>query len=191
MDIMELLYGRRTYRRFAQKKVPENTLHNILEAARISSSAANKQSLRYIIVQKPEEVASVCDLVKWAAYLPAEVGTPKENERPTLFIAVLQPANGSVTDHTDAGIALSNMTLAAWADGVGSCIMGAINRPKLTELFGLPEDYAIHSMVAFGYPVHKSSVVPVKNGDIKYYLDENKDYLVPKRAMEDIVWNIR
>ena len=26
-----------------------------------------------------------------------------------------------------------------------------------------------------------------KDGNIKYYLDENKDYVVPKRKLEDIV----
>ena len=40
---------------------------------------------------------------------------------------------------TDTGIALANMTLAAWDKGVGSCIMGAINKPALTELLGIEE----------------------------------------------------
>ena len=36
------------------------------------------------------------------------------------------PCSGDLA--TDTGIALANMTLAAWAKGVGSCIMGAINK---------------------------------------------------------------
>ena len=40
---------------------------------------------------------------------------------------------------TDTGIALANMTLAAWDKGVGSCIMGAIDKPALTALLGIEE----------------------------------------------------
>lgn len=45
----------------------------------------------------------------------------------------------------------------------------------------------MHTVVAFGYPSHKSRVEDVKDGDIKYYLDENRDYVVPKRKLGDVV----
>ena len=32
-----------------------------------------------------------------------------------------------------------------------------------------------------------SKIEDAKDGNIKYYLDENKDYVVPKRKLEDIV----
>ena len=43
MELMELLEGRRTYRRFYQKEISEEITGEILRAARLSSSAANKQ----------------------------------------------------------------------------------------------------------------------------------------------------
>lgn len=187
MDIMELMRGCRTYRRFAQKQVPEDVIEEILEAARIASCSANRQSLRYLVVNKPEDTDKVFDLVKWAAALPPELGTPKKEERPTLYIAVLQDTAVTGYNDIDAGIALADMTLAGWARGVGSCIMGAINRPKLKELFGLADTMKIHTVVAFGYPTHKSMIVPLKDGKKSYYLDENKDYCVPKYAREEIV----
>lgn len=187
MDMMELLKTKRTYRRFLQKEIPADVVEDILEAARVASCGANRQSLRYVVIDKKADVDEVCSLAKWAAYLPPEQGTPKENERPVLFVAVLQDTGVAGYNDTDAGLALGNMTTAAWAKGVGSCIMAAIDRAKLREMLKLNEGLTIHTIIAFGYPSHKSRIVEVKDGDIKYYLDDNGDYCVPKYAKEDIV----
>ena len=187
MSVMDLLAARRTYRRFAQKPVPQDVVEEIIEAVRLSSCGANRQAIRLVIVQKPEDVARVQPLVKWAAYLPPEQGTPKADELPTLYAAVVQETAIPGDLDTDAGIALANLTLAAWDKGVGSCIMGAIDRPKLTELLGLSATEKLHTMVAFGYPVHAARVVPMTGETgVKYYLDENRDYCVPKRSSDEL-----
>lgn len=187
MSVMDLLAARRTYRRFAQKPVPQDVVEDIIEAVRLSSCGANRQAIRLVIVQKPEDVARVQPLVKWAAYLPPEQGTPKADELPTLYAAVVQETAIPGDLDTDAGIALANLTLAAWDKGVGSCIMGAIDRPRLTELLGLSATEKLHTMVAFGYPVHAARVVPMTaETGVKYYLDENRDYCVPKRSADEI-----
>lgn len=187
MTAMELLATRRTYRRFAQKPVPQDVIEDIVEAVRLSSCGANRQAVRLVIVDKPDDVARVQPLVKWAAYLPPEQGTPKAGELPTLYVAVVQDTSIPGDLNTDTGIALANMTLAAWDKGVGSCIMGAIDRPRLTELLGLPDTMKLHTMVAFGYPSHGARVVPLtEQTGVKYYLDENRDYCVPKRSAGEI-----
>ena len=90
------------------------------------------------------------------------------------------------------GIALSNMTLAAWAKGVGSCIMGAIDRPALTALLGLAPEEKLAFMVAFGYPAHSSRIVPMtEQTGVKYYLDQDRNYCVPKRSAEQIARFLR
>ena len=187
MSVMEKLLTRRTYRRFAQKAVPQDVVDDIIEAVRLSSCGANRQAVRLVVVNQPGTVAKVQPLVKWAAYLPPEQGTPKADELPTLYVAVLQDTSISGDLNTDTGIALANMTLAAWDKGVGSCIMGAINRPALTELLHIEEPEKLVFMVAFGYPTHKAHVVPLtEDTGVKYYLDENRDYCVPKRSAEEI-----
>lgn len=187
MELMELLKTRRTYRRFDPRPVPDEVTADILEAARIASSAANRQPLRYLVIRAPEKVAAVFSHTRWAAYLPPEQGVPKEGERPTLFVAVLvdETVAKQQAAALDAGLAISNMTLAAWAHGVGSCIIGAFDRPALTAYFGLPDHLVLQNLVAFGYPAHQSLLAEWE-GSPAYYLDENRDYRVPKRPLAEI-----
>ncbi len=188
MDIMELLKTRRTYRRFEQKAISDEILEDMLTAVRYASSAANKQPISYVVVRNPEKVKEVFDLTKWAGYFPNDTGRPKAGEEPVLFIGIVENLDISKNyADTDAGLAISNLTLAAWSHGVGSCMIGACNKPKLSEMFGLTENQQLHTVVAFGYPSHKSYIEDVKDGAIKYYLDENQDYVVPKRKLDDIV----
>ena len=184
---MEKLAARRTYRRFAQKAVPQDVVEDIIEALRLSSCGANRQAVRLVIVRKPEDVARVQPLVKWAAYLPPEQGTPKADELPTLYVAVVQDTSIPGDLATDTGIALANMTLAAWDKGVGSCIMGAINKPALSEMLGIAEPEKLAFMIAFGYPTHEAHIVPLTaETGVKYYLDARRDYCVPKRSEEEL-----
>lgn len=187
MDMMEFLRTRRTYRRFEQRPVAPELLTEAVDAARIASCGNNRQTLKYMIVESPEAVAAVQPLVHWAASLPPELGCPKPGEQPVAFIAVLQDERLPGCSDTDVGLAMGSMTAAAWAHGVGSCLMGSIDRPALTELLGLPEGVKLRYMVAFGYPSHQSHLVPVQDGSTKYYLDSNRDYCVPKRPMEEVL----
>ena len=187
MNMMKFLHGRRTYRRFEQRPVAPEILTEAVDAARIASCGANRQTVRYIIVESADAVAAVQPLVHWAAYLPPEQGAPKPDELPTAFIAILQDDNLPGASDVDVGLALGSLTAAAWAHGVGSCIMGAINRPALTELLALPEGVRLCYMVALGYPTHESHLVSMQDGDVKYYLDVNRDFCVPKRGMEEVL----
>lgn len=188
-SILEFLRTRRTYRRFLPKPVPDAVLREALEAARIASCGSNRQTLKYALVQSPAAVAEMNRLVRWAAYLPPAQGYPKAGETPTAFIAVFQDESLPGVNDTDAGLALGSLTAAAWAYGVGSCIMGNIDRAQIKTLLGLSdrERLRLHSVVALGYPAHQSHLVPVRDGDVTYYLDENRDYCVPKRPLEEVL----
>ena len=161
MSVMETLNTRRTYRRFAQKPVPQDVVDDMVEALRLSSCGANRQAVKLVVVQSPEMVKKVHPLVKWAAYLPPEQGAPKADEQPVMYLAVVQDSSIPGDLNTDTGIALANITLAAWAKGVGSCIMGAINKPALSELLGIAAPDKLAFMVALGCPTHAARVVPM------------------------------
>ena len=187
MSVMEQLATRRSYRRFAQKPVPQDVLEDMVEALRLSSSGANRQAVKLVVVQSPEMVAKVQPLVKWAAYLPPEQGTPKADELPVMYLAVVQDTSIPGDLNTDTGIAMANITMAAWDKGVGSCIMGAINKPAISEMLGIAEPEKLAFMIAFGYPTHDSHVVPLTaETGVKYYLDADRNYCVPKRSEAEL-----
>lgn len=187
MDVMQVLNTRRTFRAFTQQPVPEDVLSDILEAARTANCGANRQSLRYVVARRPEDVAQLCGWSKWAAAIPNGAGAPGPDQLPTLFVVVLQDTAVPGHSDIDVGIAVAGMTTAAWAKGVGSCIIGTLNRPKTAEWLKLPDTMQVHTGVAFGYPAHKSTVVPLKDGQKNYWRDEDGDYFVPKYALEEIV----
>lgn len=184
-DIMNLLEGRRTYRRFDEsRQIPDEVICDMKKAARFSSCGMNKQDLRYVYVRTAETVNAVFDITKWGAALPDGQGTPKTGERPTMFVAVLYPAGAR--NPFNEGLAVSNITLAAYAHGVGSCIIANVNHAKLRDILRIDESYDISCVIGLGYPTHKSYVVEIEVGDdTKYYLDENRDYVVPKLKIED------
>ena len=186
-EIMALLEGRRTYRRFDEaRQIPDEVVIDMKKAAQLASSGGNRQALRYIFVRTPETVNAIFDITKWGAALPDGQGTPKIGERPTLFVAMLYPAGQRSA--FDEGLAASNLTLSAYAHGVGSCIIANVNHRKLREILQIDERFDISCVIAFGYPTHKSRIVEIADGeDTKYYLDENRDYVVPKKRIEDVV----
>jgi outer membrane cobalamin receptor len=69
-----------------------------------------------------------------------------------------------------------------------SSLLGAINIPEIRKLLSVPEEDQIRLVIALGKPAHTSMVVPLgEDGKTDYYLDEERNYYVPKRAFEDVV----
>ncbi len=159
----------------------------MLENVRIASCGKNAQVLRYTMVASAEMVAKMQPLVKWAGSLPPELGYPKQGEQPVAFAVISCVAETSVLNSIDVGLAADTLVTTAWSHGVGSCMIISANMPAVKELLQLPEEETPRLVIALGYPDHKSTVVDVSIGDsITYYLDENKDYFVPKYRVEEI-----
>ena len=186
-EIMKLLEKRRTYRRFDESRpIPDDVVADMKQAARLASCGMNRQTLRYVYARTPEIVNKIFEITKWGAALPDGQGQPKAGERPTLFVAMLYPTGAR--NPFDEGLAASNLTLAAYAHGVGSCIVANVNHGKLREILNIDESLDISCVIGFGYPTHESRVVEISaEGDTKYYLDEDRNYVVPKKKIEDTV----
>ena len=192
-ELMSLLRSRRTYRRFDESRaIGDEIIADMKRAAQLASSAMNRQPLKYIYIRTPETVNAVFDITSWGGALPDGQGRPKIGERPTLFVVILSEKSlQSRYTAFDEGLAASNLTLAASAHGVGSCILGSVKQERLREMLNIDESLDISCVIGFGYPTHESRTVEVGAGeDIKYYLDENRNYIVPKRRIEDTVSEI-
>ena len=187
MDFNTLCTGCRTYRRFTQKAIPAEILDELMDNVRIANSAMNSQVLRYVLVKDKELVAQMQPMIHWAGALPPELGTPKKDEQPTAFVLICKDGRGNPWTDIDVGISARTITLNAYSHGIGSAMLGAVEFAKMKELLELPENWNPRLLIALGYPGCKSTIVDVpEDGAIKYFLDENKDYCVPKRALADI-----
>ncbi len=186
MNINELINLRRTIRKFEQTSLSAEQLIKYVDAARIAPSAANLQPLKYAVVVEKDMTDKVFETLKWAGYLKGEYN-PKDNERPTGYIVVCVDNDISKAGYDmDVGAAVENIILTALADGVGSCWLGSVERPKLKRLLKLPENLEISCVVALGYPAETPKAVEMNNGDVKYYL-EDEILNVPKRSLDEII----
>ncbi len=189
MSTYELIKNRRTVRKFSQRAVSSELLKMCIDAARVAPSAMNLQPLKYISVTKREEVAKIFPLVKWAGYLKGAY-TPAENELPTAFVAVC--VDNSITElpsEFDIGAAVQSLVLTALEEGVASCIMGAIDRPKIKEVLSIPVNWRLAYVIALGYGSECPEETAVTEGDVKYFLKDNV-LRVPKRSLEEILTEI-
>ena len=186
--IYEKIANRRTIRRFQNRKVPKEVLIKCVDAARLSPSAANRQPLKYVIVNDEKLLRDVFSTLRWAGYLPDF--SPSEEEMPRAHIVILLDKNISKKADNDAGIASMSISMVAHDEGVGSCILGAVDRERLREILKIPENLDILLVVSLGYPDESPVVEKMKGDDVKYWLDEREVLHVPKRDLEETVkWN--
>lgn len=189
MDLKQLTIETRTIRRFEQKPIDQKILREMIENARISSSAANAQPLRYVVVSRKNLVEKMQPLVHWAVALPKELGTPKIDEQPVAFVTISKIPKANPFSDIDVGIAAHEIVLTARSHGIGACMMASINRAEIKKLLDIPEEQELRIAIALGYPSHKSYITNVdesRKKPLDYYLDENRDYLVPKRLFDEI-----
>ena len=117
MNIKQLIEKTRSYRRFdGNHPVSKETLVSLVDLARLSASGANRQPLKYILVNEPAERADVYTCLAWAGYLTTWEG-PDPGERPTAYIVILGDKEISDSFGIDHGIAAQSIMLGATSEG--------------------------------------------------------------------------
>ncbi|AUS95603.1 nitroreductase [Clostridium thermosuccinogenes] len=189
--IRDLVKKNRSYRRFYQDvRIERRTLEELIDLARLSSSGANLQPLKYVLSWDEEKNSLIFPHLRWAGYLKDWDG-PVEGERPSAYIVMLGDKDISKNYMWDPGIACQSILLGACEKGLGGCIFGSVDRKNLAEALNIPEKYEILLVIALGKP--KEIVVLEEidaSGDIKYWRDENQVHHVPKRKLEDIILDL-
>jgi nitroreductase len=148
----------------------------------------NRQPLKYIIVNDPKRLPSVFSTLTWARNIPGYKHTPEEV--PTAYIVILLDTEIRKQAGSDPGIAAMSISMVAYEAGLGSCMLGSVDRPRLQENLMIPNHLQILLVVALGYPREKSKAVELKDNDTKYWFDAQGVLNVPKRYLDDIViWN--
>jgi len=186
--IPDLIRISRSYRRFYQEVAIElETLRELVNLARLSPSASNRQPLKYIIACDPQKNALIFPHLAWAAYLKDWPG-PIEGERPAAYIIILGDTEISQSFGCDHGIAAQSILLGAAERGLGGCIIASIKKQELQKALDIPSRYEILLVLALGKPRERVVIETVEpNGDIKYWRSSEGTHHVPKRSLDDII----
>jgi nitroreductase len=140
MDTFLAVATRRETRAYRPDPVPDEVVTRILEAGRITGSAANRQPWRFVVVRS----RLLLDRLAATIYAPWNLaGTP-------LFVALL--VGDSRLGSFDGGRAAQSMMLAAWNDGVGSCPNGFRDEETARELLAVRPEQRLLIGLSFGYP---------------------------------------
>ena len=141
-DVTRALRSLRVVRRFADRRVPDEVLDDMLEVARWTGTSKNTQPWHLIVVRDRETLTRLSRLGQFAGHLAGA----------DLAIALVMQSKSNAFD---CGRLAERLMLAAWSHGVGSCI-GSIwpddNERAAKDLLDVPHARWMHQTVAFGYP---------------------------------------
>lgn len=158
MDFLNFVATRQSDRAFdPEKPVEKEKLERILQAAILSPSACNAQPWSLIVVDDPELKNKVADATS-ERILGMNHFT---KQAPIHIVLVEEKVNFSSgiggwikqKDYAqmDLGIIAAHISLAAHAEGLGSCIIGWFNEPKMRELLQIPDSKRVWLDIVIGY----------------------------------------
>ena len=187
--IKDLVLKNRSYRRFHEEVAIElETLKELVDLARCSASASNRQPLKYYLSCTQETNDKIFPALRWAAALTDWTG-PSQGERPSAYIVILGDTSISKSFGIDHGIAAQSIMLGAVDRGLGGCMLASVERENLRKLLEIPEQYEILLVLALGKPKEKVVLEELKPGDdFRYWRDDESVHHVPKRRIDDIIF---
>jgi nitroreductase len=148
MEMMEAIRQRQSIREYEDRPVPEDVLRRVLEAARLSPSASNRQDRKFVVVRDEERRRKLSQ----AAFGQAHVAAA-----PVVIVAVgtypeYVMACGMASLPINVAIAVDHITLAAADEGLGTCWIGAFDQDQARAAVGVPDKYTIAALLPLGFP---------------------------------------
>ena len=170
--VVENIMTRRSIRQYQEGAVVRETMDKILECGINAPSGQNKQSWEIRVVDNPEVMAEIIDLM--AEGNPVlDKGMIKGCFRgaPTMVFIANDPSyDFSVID---CGILSQNIMLSGWSMGVGSVCLGSPirflrNAPEAIARLGFSEGYTPVICIGMGYPAESPDAKPRDFSKIRY-----------------------
>lgn len=188
----KLVSNTRSYRRFHEDHhISPEDLKDLIQLARLSPSAANLQVLRFALIHNTQDRDAIFPHLNWAGYLRYWNG-PTPGERPSAYIIILTPVISTRYHLIDTGIAAQSIVLGATEKGLGACMIASVDKDKVHDSFGLPNDLEISLVIAFGKPAETIVIEDLTDpDDIEYWRDDDRIHHVPKRSLDDLIVPIR
>jgi nitroreductase len=152
MEFTELVRRRYSVRAYKRDPVPEAVLARILEAARLAPSAANRQPFRIMVIRtegRREELGRLYQRA-WFVEAPLVVAVV------SLPVEAWVRRDGKSYADVDAAIAMDHLVLAATAEGLGTCWVGAFDPAAAREVLALPPGVEPIAFSPLGYPADQA-----------------------------------
>jgi len=191
MNFNQIVLSTRSYRRFVESdRIGREKLIELVDYARISASATNRQSLKYLVYALPDECEIVFPATAWAGYLKDWDG-PEPGERPTGYIVILGDTEIKDTFGVDHGIAAQTIMMGATTMGYGGCMIGSLKKEMLKQKLSISDRYEILLVLALGRPAENIVLDVIKDGDCKYWREPDGTHHVPKRPLAEVLLNLK
>ena len=165
MDVLEAIANRRSVRAYAPRSLPPEVLERMRCALRSAPSACNLQPWHFIFVTDDDlrrQVAHACHEQHFMAEAPvivAACGLPGEAYK-------TMGGTGNSVD-VDVAIALDHLTLAAVAEGLGTCWIGAFDEHQVKHLLAVPRHVNVIALTPLGYPATPDLIHPLNDAHRK------------------------
>jgi len=158
MDILEIIKGRRSIRKYKSDPVPEEALRTVLEAVRWSPSWANTQCWEIVVVKDPKVKSELAEtLPKGNPAVSSMMNAPV-----VLVLCGIKGLSGYYKGQAstekgdwlmfDLGMATQNLCLAAHGLGLGTVVIGMFDHRKVAEILKTPQNLEVMAMTPLGYP---------------------------------------
>ncbi|HOB09986.1 MAG TPA: nitroreductase family protein [Limnochordia bacterium] len=147
MDTLTAIRARRSIRKYRNQPIEPEKLEAILEAARLAPSARNAQLWKFVVVQDQKQRELLATATKYSFIADAPVIIAGVALDPDRVMSCGVPAYA-----VDLAIAMTNITLAACALGLGTCWIGGFDQDIARKALGVPEAYKIVELMPLGYP---------------------------------------
>jgi len=165
MEVLEAIKRRRSVRAYDTRPIAPSLYKRLKAALRYAPSACNFQPWQFILVEDAElrsKVAQACKGQKWMAEAPVIVVACGFSEQAYQKMG----GYGNSLD-IDVGIALDHLSLAAVAEGLGTCWIGAFYEQQVKELLSIPAEAKVVALMPVGYPASEELNHPVQENKRK------------------------
>ncbi|MBN1835193.1 MAG: nitroreductase family protein [Spirochaetales bacterium] len=148
MDVYEAIRTRKSVRSYLDRAVEPEKLQRVLEAARLAPSANNRQEWRFVVVTDAtvrRRLGEAAAGQRFVGEAPVVIAACAETDRHNMCC-------GIPCYPVDVAIAIDHLTLAATAEGLGTCWIGAFDPQKVREILGIPPEVEVVELLPLGYP---------------------------------------
>ncbi|MEM4267547.1 MAG: nitroreductase family protein [Candidatus Woesearchaeota archaeon] len=152
MDVLECIRTRRSIRKFQDRPVEWEKVGRMLEAGMNAPTAGNIQDFKFIIILDPEKkqaLAEACLQQYWVASAPVIILLCSDFTKTQRFYGIRGERLYSIQDCAAAAM---NMLLAAHAQGLGACWVGAFDEDAVKKIAGIPDYARPQVVIPVGYP---------------------------------------